>query len=217
VFKNLFKKPGNPRRDLLFGDMPLDQWPSGDSADGPFADFILARQSLEANNSAAAIDIWQRIAGTPGLESRHYLQAWTFLRDRGRQPPPAIAKQVRGVVVEVGMPEGLDLLAAYQDHSSRYYNFSGAGVVWEHPDPSLDAHIDCVLRRGSTLASHIGPWNRERPGPPRTDNVRLNLLTPGGLHFGEGPMNAIMQDPQSSPLFQAATVLMQALIAKQGR
>jgi hypothetical protein len=31
------------------------------------------------------------------------------------------------------MPSEVDLLAAYADRTARYYNFSGASVVWDHP------------------------------------------------------------------------------------
>lgn len=61
------------------------------------------------------------------------------------------------------MPEGLDLLAAYSDHSARYYNYSGAGVVWEHPDTSLDSPIDELLAAARQVVEMIGPWQGARP------------------------------------------------------
>ncbi len=67
----------------------------------------------------------------PGLESRHYLQAWHFLRAAGIQPPEQWAQFVLGVVVEVGMPGGADLVAAYADGSARFYSHAGGGVVWD--------------------------------------------------------------------------------------
>jgi hypothetical protein len=219
VLKSLFRKADapNPLRELLFGDAPIDQWPSNHTDQSPFGDFVRARQLLQSGDTAAASRVWRDILAAPGLESRHYLQAWTFLRSHAQPPPASIVKQVLGVVVEVGMPNGLDLLAAYQDYSARYLNFSGAGVVWERPDSSLDSSIESVLRHAATIARHIGPWTEPRPGPPRPDHVRLNILTPSGLHFGEGPLKVISSDPVSAPLFQAATILMQNLIAKQGR
>lgn len=218
MFKKLFSKtyPPSPLRDVLFGDCPIEQWPPGDSGEGPFADFVLARQLLHAGDSSAAADMWLLIASTPGIESRHHAQAWTFMRSSGHSPPPESAKSVLGVVVEVAIREGLDLLAAYPDLTARYLNYSGAGVVWEHPDESIDQPIKLVLQEAAALVQHIGPWTEPRPGPPRLGNVRLNLITPSGLHFGEGPMEAIASDPMGAPLFHAATQLMQALIAKRG-
>jgi hypothetical protein len=128
--------------------------------------------------------------------------------------PPVNAKQVRGVVVEVGLEGGLDLLAAYADQTARYYNYSGAGIVWERGDASLDAQIDVLLACGQTICDRIGPWEGERPAPPPTGQVRINLLTPSGLHFGQGPLELLSRDGLGGPALAAATALMQSLIAK---
>jgi hypothetical protein len=127
---------------------------------------------------------------------------------------PVDAKQVLGVVVEVGLEGGLDLLAAYADHTARYYNYSGAGVVWEHADASLDAQIDVLLACGQTISDVIGPWEGERPAPPPTGEVRINLLTASGLNFGQAPFEVLSRDSLAGPALAAATALMQSLIAK---
>jgi hypothetical protein len=156
---------------------------------------------------------WREVLAHPGLESRHYLQAWDFLRQHGQRPPPEAAKQVLGVVVEVGMPKGLDILAAYADHSARYHNFSGAGAVWERPDGSLDSLIDQLLAAGAKVAARIGPWEKARPAVPGAGEVRLSFLTPSGLHFGQGPMDTLQRDPLAGVVLQAAMPLMRALNA----
>ncbi len=116
-----------------------------------------------------------------------------------------------GVVVEVGMPKGLDLLAAYPEHSARYYNFSGAAVIWEHADASLDPKIDALLAAGRETVAIIGPWDKARPAPPPNGQIRLCFLTPSGLHFGQGPMEALSRDPRGGRVIQTATDLMLAL------
>jgi hypothetical protein len=200
----------------LFGDMPIEQWPpSGNASDEvPWGAFVSARQHLAAGNQADAISWWRHILEQPDLEPRCYLQAWHFLRQHGQQPPPEVAKQLLGVVIEVAMPEGLDLLAAYPDHSARYYNFSGAGVVWEHPDTSLDSAIDQLLEASKQVVAQIGPWEEARPTPPPRGSARLSFLTPSGLHFGQGPMETLARDPLGGRALHLASVLMTALIAK---
>lgn len=206
-------------RDTLFGDLPLDQWPGhGSPVDAfPWSAFASARFHLAEGRKDKAIAAWQQILAHPGLEARHYLQAWHFLREQGQQAPPALAKEVLGVVIEVAMPQGLDLLAAYPDHSARYYNFSGTGVVWEHPDDSLNGEIDQLLEVAREVVARIGPWDGARPAAPEGDVVRLGFLTPSGLHFGQGPMGVLGRDPMGGKVIHFATVLMQALIAKQAR
>ena len=222
IFGSLFGKqpatpnPPSPIRETLFGDMPLDQWPPSGAASEelPWGAFVAARQQLAAGNPAEAIAGWRRILAHRELEPRCHLQAWHFLRQHGQVPPPDVAKQLWGVVVEVGMPQGLDLLAAYPDYSARYYNFSGAGVVWEHPDDSLNAPIDQLLQASREVVMKIGPWDKARPQPPANGHVRISFLTPSGLHFGQGPMTVLSRDPMGGLVIQLATNLMQGLIGK---
>lgn len=197
-------------RELLFGDLPLESWPaSGDSAgELPWSLFAQARAALEAGEPDKAIQAWVSVLGTPGLECRHYLQAWHFLRQQGAAPQADQAKYVYGVVIEVGMDEGLDVLAAYQDGTARYLNYTGAAIIWEHPNDTLDAEIGQLLRAAQEVAQRIGPWENERPGPPRSGYVRLNMLTPSGLHFGEGPYSALAQDPMGGAILNAGVALM---------
>ena len=204
-----------PIRDTLFGDMPLDQWPA-DPLPQPFpwGAFAVARRELAAANIDGAVKQWRQVLVAPGLEPRHYLQAWHFLRQHGQPPSSDLGKQLLGVVVEVGMPTGLDLLAAYPDHSARYYNFSGAGVVWEHPDASLDPLIDGFLSASAEIVARIGPWEKERPPAPPAGETRLCFLTPSGLHFGQAPMPALTSDPLAGRVLERAVALMQGLIAK---
>ncbi|GAB2962493.1 hypothetical protein GCM10027048_33810 [Hymenobacter coalescens] len=89
-----------------------------------------------------------------------------------------------GVVVEVGMEQGFDLVAAYADGTARYYNYSGAGVVWERPDDSLAAPVQALLAAGERVVGQIGPWEQPRPAAPPQGSARINMLTPAGLHFG---------------------------------
>jgi hypothetical protein len=205
-------------RDVLFGDLPLSEWPRPDSDSRtlePWTQFAAAQQALQQADAPTAIQHLQRVLATPDLEARHYLQAWQALRELGQQPPAEVAKQVLGVVVEVGMPEGLDLLVAYADGSARYYNYSGAGVVWERPDDSLAPPIEALLAAGQRVAAQIGPWTEPRPAAPGAGTARINLLTPSGLHFGQAPFDALWQDALGGPVLVAAQQLMQALIAKQ--
>ena len=205
-------------RELLFGDVPLARWPEGDDLTGePWRAFIDARRAFAAGDRAGAIARWRSILELPELESRQVLQAWNALRLAGVAPPPELAKRVEGVVVEVGLEGGLDLLAAYADRSARYVNFTGAAVVWEHPDGSLDAEIGALLEAGRRVAEATGPWDRARPGPPGTGQVRLNLLTPGGLHFGQAAYRDLASDPLGGPVIAAALQLMQGLTAKTQR
>lgn len=203
-------------REVLFGDVPFSEWPSSstESNDEPWLSFSQARDQLQAGDEQRAQQTLLSILDIPDLESRHYLQAWSFLRSLGKQPDTGEAKRVYGVVVEVAMEDGLDIVVGYADHTARYFNYSGAAVVWERPDSSLDQTIDALLEAGQVVADQIGPWEGERPPAPSLGQVRISLLVSSGLHFGEGPFEALAGDPMGGPVIGAATQLMQALIAK---
>lgn len=203
-----------PVRSTLFGDMPLRAWCGGGQESEPWLSFVRARALLERDDTQAAAGALREIIAMPGLESRHYLQAWHVLRTMGMPPEGERAREVLGVVVEVALPKGLDLLAAYADLSARYYNFSGAGIVWEHPNDSLDPQMHAVLDAGASIAAAIGPWEGDRPEPPPAGQMRINILTPAGLMFGQAPMNALAADRMAGTMVNAATTLMKDLVER---
>ncbi len=205
-------------RDVLFADDTLEHMAThsdGSSDDQPWCYFTTAQQALNKGNRNIALIELKKILSLPELESRVYLQAWHCLRTLGEFPPPDSAHTIRGVVVEVALAQGLDLVAAYSDHSARYFNYSGAGIVWDVRDPEIDRLIDELLALGQNIVRQTGPWNKPRPPAPPQGNVRLNLLTFGGLHFGQADLDVMAQDPIGSAALRAAFNLMQALIARQ--
>ena len=206
--------PAPSLRDTLYGDCALSLWPASDPGPDayPWSVFAAARAQMARGDREGAVKNWYAIAYQPGLEPRHYLQAWQFLRQNGQQPPPETARQVLGIVVEVRMPQGLDLLAAYRDYSARYYNFSGRGVVWEHPNDSLNGLIDALLAAAAQVVSKIGPWSQARPLAPPNGQARLSFLTPSGLYFGQGAMDVLYRDSLGGPVLYHAGKLMEAMI-----
>jgi hypothetical protein len=200
-------------REVLFGDVPISGWLGTSKSPGePWSSFREVQRSLDTGDQKSASEILLKILETPGLESRNYLQAWHILKSLGINPPIERNKELLGVVVEVGMPRGLDIIAAYADHSARYFNFSGKAVIWDRPDDRFDSAIDEIMRAGSATLAVIGPWDKARPAAPPKDQVRINLLTPTGLHFGQGPFEALMKDARGAPVLAAVTKLMHQLI-----
>jgi hypothetical protein len=217
----LFKKPSKPDfseiRDLLFADATIAAWRAKDGQSEtaePWASFAAARAALEIGDTEKAVSALQSIAASNAQASRQCLQAWHFLRQLGVQPAADRAKQVMGVVLEVQMRTGLDTLAAYADHTARYINHGGRLIVWEATGKDMDQRVDALLHAGQHVANAIGPWKEPRRGPPPKGHVRLSMLTPLGLHFGEGPFEILSADPMGGPVIAAGTVLMQALIER---
>jgi len=202
-------------RNTLFGDVPLAELvrahPKVPLSD-PWASFQRARDLKDNGDQPGAKKAVHHILDMPDLETRVFLQAWHTLRELGEAPPQGREKEVLGIVVEVGMPKGLDLVAAYRDRRARYFNYSGAGVLWEHRDESLDGLIDELLQAGTVVVNAIGPWKQARPPEPRNGIARINLLTPSGIHLGQGSVEALNRDPMGGPILSTAFGLMKRLV-----
>lgn len=201
-------------RDTLFGDYPLAHW-AGLAAEGmPWTLFKQAKFHLDKGQRAEAVQVLQAITITPGLESRQYLQAWYALAQLGVEPVGAV--KVYGLVVEVAMEEGLDLLAVYTDHTARYYNYSGSAIIWEQQDDEISSKIDVIIEQGTTIIQYIGPWQDARPAAPVSGNARINILTSHGLYFGEAGQMVLFKDAMAGKTMYAMLDMMETLISKTG-
>jgi hypothetical protein len=204
-------------RDTLFGDQSFAAWASHTSAGEPWQSFTAAKTAFDKGDKETCISILSDIVNRKDLEPRHYLQGWHFLRQLSGMPAREKEKQLYGMVIEVGLQNGLDLVAAYSDFSARYYNYSGAAVIWERPDTSLNKLIQNLLHTGSVVVARIGPWNQPRPPAPPEGQARINMLTPSGLHFGQAALRALSNDPLGGPVLAGAFTLMQELIKKTNK
>jgi hypothetical protein len=203
--------------DYLFGDVTIDQW-VGKAASierEPWRSFARSAEAMQENRRNDAIGLWQEVAGSAKYESRQILQAWHFLRGAGVAPPPEVADQVLGVVFERPVNTGRDTLAAYGDGSARYLNYSGKIIVWEdRAVAAVQAAIHDWLAVGQDVVGVVGAWDQPKLPALPVGHARLVMLTPGGHHFGQGPVEPLVVDPVARGFVAAATALMQLLVTK---
>lgn len=181
-----------------------------DDASSPWYHFAAAHR-LASADAAAAQQHLRTILELP-VESRTYLQTWHCLRALGVEPDDDARSEVNGIVVEVGLDAGLDAVAAYKDHSARYFNQSGAAVIWDTESAEMNARIDPFLEVAAAIGENTTPLEGDHPPPPDRGIMLINVLTPGGIHIGMGPMDALQRDPMGAAVTQAALALMQALM-----
>jgi hypothetical protein len=221
---NLFKKKQTPTdvknaiRNTLLGDVPIPEW-GKETRDGiPWSLFAEAREHVvKKQNYPEAIKVYKKIVEMPGLESRHYLQAWHFLRKLKVNAPPELEPKVYGVLVDVHIDNGTEFVAAYADHSARYFNYTGGGIVWEAPDSSLNDKIDALLQACEVVSRQLTPLTLEqgRPIPPKNlGAVQINILTPGGIRHGIAKFEEWATNETGGAIVAAATDLMRSLIEK---
>lgn len=203
-------------KELLFGDVPMERW-GPDAAGVPWTWFAEARGALAKGDLAGAARALARVVGTDGLASRHHLQAWHAARQLGIRPEAHDAKRVLGVVIEMPMGPGFDILACYEDHTARYLNHAGRMVVVESRLPTIVPLVEGVIEASQRLVdaigpNSIGPYEGPRPAGPPVGLARLSFLTPSGLHFGQGSAEALARDALAGPVIAAATGLLQGII-----
>ncbi len=178
----------------------------------PWSNFVEADRALKKNDTARAVSLLKQIASAGGLETRLYLQAWHSLRSLGEIPPEPVRGQIQGFIIENHMDLGLDILAGFSDHSARYWNYSGTGIVWDARDPEIDKSIDNLLFVGQEVMKMIGIGEKGTPPVPAQGSIRLFMTGYGGACFGEGPYDQLAQDKMAGYAIRAGYDLMMGLV-----
>jgi hypothetical protein len=187
--------------NLLFcDDLALFKQQDGMQADGPWP-HLLAEPAYTAALRAIADD--------RAHEGRVRALACHRLRAEGETVP---AKELFGVIVEVPLELGLDVLAAFADGGVRYLNQSGKVAIFEGRGNPVEGLAKELVAVAQPLVDRIGPWDRKRLPPPKGGNVRLTFLVSDGLYFGEGPFAALQGDAMARPVLEKATQLLQRVV-----
>ena len=123
--------------------------------------------------------------------------------------------ELLAVIVEVGLENGLDVLASFNNGTARYITQTGKILIWETTtDETANKLTNALFVNSENLASQIGPWDKPRLAHPSNGNVRLTFLVSDGLYFGEGSAGALFNDPMAKPTLQSATQLLQYITEK---
>ncbi|RZJ58820.1 MAG: hypothetical protein EOO45_26390 [Flavobacterium sp.] len=160
----------------------------------------------------ASISGLQKIIDDENTDPRVKVLAYNAMIVNGHTPK---RKELLGVIVEVGLENGLDVLASFSDGSARYINQSGKIIILEATDDNEANKITSDLFAASrNIVDQIGPWDQSRLPNPIKGNVRLTFLVSDGLYFGEAPIGVFFNDALAGPALAKATGLMQYIIQK---
>jgi len=154
----------------------------------------------------------QNIIDDRNSDPRLKILAYNRQLSSGQKPAK---KELLAVIVEVGLENGLDVLASFKDGTARYINQTGKILVWETTDDASANRItNDLFAKSQDIVNQIGVWDKPRLPNPSKGNVRITFLVSDGLYFGEGPINVLFNDPMASPALTKATELMQYLTQK---
>ncbi len=153
------------------------------------------------------------IADDRDEESRVRMLAYNWLHENAQPVPP---KETLGVVIEVPLEQGLDVLAAYADGTVRYINHMGSISVYESHPAEIAAQAKEIVETAQGMVKQQPVGTRRRQAPPSLGDVRLTALVSDGLYVGQGAFEAIATGKQTAPVLQGAQKLLD-LIVRQGR
>jgi hypothetical protein len=208
---DIFKKSTGPYKDsstnlvyeLLFCDS-LNLYKDNNQQPNNYPWNILFS---DASNNA---DLEKIIADT-NIESRIQILAYNKLLVNGGK---INKKDLLAVIVEIGLDNGLDVLASFSDGTARYINQTGKMIIWETTNDISDTLTKKLFNNSYNVVYKIGPWDKPRRLSPEKGIVRITFLVSDGLYFGEGPMNVLFNDPLSGPALSSAAELMKYLVEK---
>lgn len=204
-------------RATLFGDLPIEHWPSEPNDAPPWTTFVAARDHLGNGDVDLAIRAWAAVANPiAGNEPRHVLQAWHFLRSQGIAVDASIAHEPLGVVAEVAVGYGHDVLAAYRDGAVRFLSHAGPISIVEPGGarvggaPRLDGAVAAWLAAASRHVARLplgtGPFPLPGPGASR-----FTVLTCAGPRVVEGPEQHLAEVPEAGDLLASGAAVLQSL------
>lgn len=151
-----------------------------------------------------------KIASAQTQESRVRMLAFNRLRDMNESVPK---KGLLGVIIEVGMKDGLDTLAVFSDGGIRYINYTGNMAVFEGgAPPQIKDKAKTVLDASHKIVNAIGPWEKKRLPPPKEGMIRMTFLVSDGLYFGEGELRIMQTEQLAAPLVKSSGELLQLVV-----
>jgi hypothetical protein len=187
--------------NLLFCDNPDLFRPRTGKVEGPYA-LILAK--------TPDLDALTRLAGDDKQEGRIRAMAYHRLRAAGAKVPQG---QLLGVVVEVPMESGLDVLATFTDGGIRYINHTAKMTIVEGRPAAMQGPQQALMKASAAAIKKIGPWEKPRRPPPKAPLVRMTFLVSDGLYFGEAPFEAMAKDAIGGPVLDTASQLLSAVVS----
>lgn len=153
----------------------------------------------------------QKIIADSNSDPRVKILAYNRLLANGQKSEK---KVLLAVIVEVGLDNGLDVLASFNNGTARYINQTGKILIWETTDETSNELTKKLFLESQQIVAQIGPWDKPRRPHPGKGNVRITFLVSDGLYFGEAPMNTLFNDPLAGPALRTATELMKYLTEK---
>ena len=121
------------------------------------------------------------------------------------------ATRLFGVIVEVPLSQGLEVLAAFADGQVRHIHHTGKMSFFEPGPGEVNARARRLVTAAQPRVERLGRHTQTRLAPPVGDRIRMSFLTSNGLYCGEGRYEAMQKDEHAGPIMAAALALLQTI------
>jgi hypothetical protein len=155
----------------------------------------------------------RKIVNDDSLETRPKILAANLLRARNH---PVAKGRIFGIVVEVGIQQGRDTLAVYEDGTARYINYSEKMIVWDTSTDESTKIVSDLFSKSRKVFDKIGKLEAERNPILPDGAIRMTFLSSDGVYVGEGPFDLLSNDAMAGPVVSNAAQLMSYLVSKSG-
>jgi hypothetical protein len=165
-------------------------------SDAPgLATLLRAKSLYDAGSAAAATDLLAELIDRAVAPTRVRLWAAAALRERGLMPSGPGAELAQGIVMDVPVPGGRDVLAVYRDGTAHFVSRAGAAAVYDGGDPAKSALCAQIVAASERIVSASKGFSLPANLP------KLTILTLSG------PIVAGSQSPTEEPLRLGATLV----------
>lgn len=146
---------------------------------------LLAYAKQQLGDNLGARSSIRQVFTLPDSESRDLLSAWSILRELGETAHDSAAKEVLGVIIEIGVEDSAALVAGYADGSARLFYGSGGGIMIpvEETPKKIREGAQQLTRSAQPLVSQM-PLEKDRQ-LPKSGRIRFVVLTGAGIHVAE--------------------------------
>lgn len=162
-------------------------------------------------SSNSSVQDLQKLIDDSTSDPRVKILAYNRQLSTGYKPTK---RELLAVIVELGLENGLDVLASFKNGTARYINYTGKLIIWETTNVQSNELTKDLFAKSQNVVDQIGPWDKPRRPYPTKGNVRITFLVSDVLYFGEAPMKVLFNDPLASPALITASQLMKYLTEK---
>lgn len=153
--------------------------------------------------------ILQNLALNGDEDSRIRMLAFSQLRAEAVAMPQKI---LLAVVVEVGLADGLEMLAVYDDLRVRYISAKQRLAVVESPTPPMELLIRSFLMNAQRIINQLNPCEEPRHSFPTYGRAKITFIASDGIYIGEAQFKHMQENPDAAQVIDGALDLLHEII-----